>query len=261
VKALTRSLTGRFALAAEPLEPAVASLPRGSLPSPLGPSEVSFLSTSRRSATRSPFASYEVLDRFPEGLLVVGDALASFNPIYAQGVTVAAFEALVLHHALADGVDDLATRFFGAAASVVDTAWSLGVGPDFEFPGTEGRRPSGGRAAGWYVSRLRRRARSGPVLREVLARIIHFERPPSSLFHPRVMWRLLSPVTGWFHTAEPESNTAGVTVPPNEEWGSLPAERPDGAGDVLHSPLLTLDAAIAHSYRDCIHRALYLSHW
>ena len=87
---------------------------------------------------------YEDLDRFPAGLLVVGDAIASFNPIYAQGMTVAAFEALALHHTLADGVDDLATRFFGAAASVVDTAWSLGVGPDFEFPETDGPRPSGG---------------------------------------------------------------------------------------------------------------------
>jgi len=168
-------------------------------------------------ASSLPAFFREDLDRFPEWLLAVGAALASFNPIYAQGITVAAFEALVLHHALADGVDDLATRFFGAAASVVDTAWSLGVGPDFEFPETDGPRPSGGRIAGWYVSRLRRRARSDPVLTEALTRVIHFERPPSSLFHPRVMWRVLSPVAGWFGSAEPESNTAGVTVPPNEE--------------------------------------------
>jgi flavin-dependent dehydrogenase len=179
-------------------------------------------SVASESVDRHPIPSsrryrYEDLDRFPEGLLVVGDALASFNPIYAQGMTVAAFEALVLHHALADGVDDLATRFFGAAASVVDTAWSLGVGPDFEFPETDGPRPSGGRIAGWYVSRLRRRARSDPVLTEALTRVIHFERPPSSLFHPRVMWRVLSPITGWFGSAEPESNTAGVTIPSNEE--------------------------------------------
>ena len=145
---------------------------------------------------------YEDLERFPEGLLVVGDAIASFNPIYAQGMTVAAFEALVLHHTLADGEDALAARFFEAATSVIDIAWSMGVGPDFEFPETEGPRPSGSRLAGWYVGRLKRRARRDPVLTEALTQVIQFERPPSSLFRPHVMWRVLSPISGLFGSAE-----------------------------------------------------------
>lgn len=97
---------------------------------------------------------YEDLDRFPEGLLVVGDAIASFNPIYAQGMT---------------------------------------VGPDFEYPETGGPRPSGSRIAGWYVGRLQRRARRDPVLTEALSRVIQFEQPPSSLFRPKVLWRVLAP--------------------------------------------------------------------
>ena len=84
-------------------------------------------------------------------------------------------------------------------------------------PGDRWAAAQRGRLAGWYVGRLQRRARSDPVLTEALTRVIHFERPPSSLFHPRVMWRVLSPVAGWFGSAEPESNTAGVTVPPNDE--------------------------------------------
>lgn len=160
---------------------------------------------------------YEDLDHFPEGLLVVGDAIASFNPIYAQGMTVAAFEALVLHHTLADGHDDLADRFFEAAAPIVDNAWSLGVGPDFEFPETTGPRPSGSRIAGWYVGRLQRRARRDPVLTEALTQVIHFEQPPSSLFHPRVMWRVLSPVHRWFASSGAESEPAGVATPSSED--------------------------------------------
>lgn len=141
---------------------------------------------------------YEDLDRFPDGLLVVGDAIASFNPIYAQGMTVAAFEALSLHHALADGDHALARRFFEAAEPVVDIAWSMGVGPDFEFPETEGPRPRGSRISGWYVGRLQRRARRDPVLTEALTRVIQFEAPPTTLFRPSVAWRVLSPFPGRF---------------------------------------------------------------
>lgn len=159
---------------------------------------------------------YEDLERFPEGLLVVGDAIASFNPIYAQGMTVAAFEALTLHHVLADGDDDLAARFFEAATPVVDMAWSMGVGPDFAFPETEGPRPSGSRIAGWYIGRLQRRARQDPVLTAALSRVIHFEAPPSSLFRPRVLWRVLSPVHGWFGRSS-GSERGGVATPSSED--------------------------------------------
>ena len=68
------ALTGRYALAAAPLERAVASLPRRSLRSPLGPSEVSFRSTSRRSATRSPLAQAVALPS------VAPPAPRPFNP-------------------------------------------------------------------------------------------------------------------------------------------------------------------------------------
>lgn len=136
---------------------------------------------------------YERLDRFPDGLVVVGDAIASFNPFYGQGMSVAALEALALHHVLAAGVDDLATRLFERAAGIVDDAWRIAVGADFEFPQTTGPKPSGVGLVNRYLARLNRRAHTDGTLAEAFARVLSMERRPTSLFRPKVLWRVLGP--------------------------------------------------------------------
>ena len=137
---------------------------------------------------------YESLHRFPEGLLVVGDAIASFNPIYAQGMSVATLEALLLHHTLtASDVDDLALRFFDRAKETVDIAWNMAVGADHQFPQTTGPKPRGTDFANAYLSRLTRRAHGDSELAETFYRVLLMEEPPSSLFRPRVLWRVFKP--------------------------------------------------------------------
>jgi 2-polyprenyl-6-methoxyphenol hydroxylase-like FAD-dependent oxidoreductase len=137
---------------------------------------------------------YENLDRFPDGLLVVGDAIASYNPIYGQGMSVAALHALVVHHTLArNGFDDLALRFFDEAEPVIDTAWVMAVGADFQFAQTTGPKPRGTDLMGWYLSRLTRKAHTDSTLAECLFRVIMMEKPPTSLFRPGVVGRVLKP--------------------------------------------------------------------
>lgn len=137
---------------------------------------------------------YEDLDRFPEGLVVVGDAIASFNPIYGQGMSVAALEVLSLHHALAaGGLDGLPLRFFDRAEEAVDIAWTMAVGADFQFRETTGPKPRGTDLVARYLSRLSRKAQSDGALREKLFRVFMMEVPPTSLFRPTVVARVLSP--------------------------------------------------------------------
>ena len=137
---------------------------------------------------------YETLDRFPEGLLVVGDAIASFNPVYAQGMSVAALEAVVLHHAMAEGgKTDLASRFFTDASAVVDVAWNMATGADLRFEETTGPEPRGIGFFNWYLARLARKAHTDGQLRHAMYQTIVMERPPTSLFRPSVAWRVLKP--------------------------------------------------------------------
>ena len=148
-------------------------------------------------AERYPFPSnrrrrYEALDRFPSGLVVIGDAVASFNPIYGQGMSVAALEALQLHHTLAsaDGAD-LARPFFDRAADVVDIAWNLAVGSDFGFEQTTGPKPRGTDLLNRYLARLFRRAHRDGSLAKDFYRVLTLERPPQSLLRPSVLRRVL----------------------------------------------------------------------
>ncbi|MDS0281626.1 FAD-dependent oxidoreductase [Haloarcula onubensis] len=138
---------------------------------------------------------YESLDRFPDGLVVLGDAIASYNPLYGQGMSVAALEALALHHALAAAGDpeSLAPRYFDRATAVADVAWRLAVGNDFGFEATTGPRPTGTALVGRYLSRLVDRAHTDPVVAAAFVRVMTLEEPPSRLFRPGVLRRVLGP--------------------------------------------------------------------
>ncbi|MET7669455.1 FAD-dependent oxidoreductase [Micromonospora luteifusca] len=134
---------------------------------------------------------YERLRRFPEGYLVMADALCSFNPIYGQGMTVAAMEALLLRRLLTAGTGQLAKRFFHQAAQIIDNPWSIAVGADLRFPGVQGRRPPLQRLTNAYIGRFHAAATRDPALGAAFLRVINLIDPPARLFVPEVVARVL----------------------------------------------------------------------
>ena len=134
---------------------------------------------------------YEKLPRFPQGYLVMGDALSSFNPIYGQGMTVAAFQALELEAALGEGLDDLARRFFARAAGVIDVPWNIAVGNDLRMPETKGTRPLAVRLINRYMARLHRAAHQDPAVALAFHRVGNLLDPPAAILHPRIVGRVL----------------------------------------------------------------------
>lgn len=134
---------------------------------------------------------YERLTRFPAGYLVMGDALCSFNPIYGQGMSVAALEAQALDGCLAGGEAGLAQRFFGQARKIVDIPWSTAVGNDLRFPEVEGPRSKMTRFVNWYVGRLHHAARHDAVVSVAFLKVVNLLAPPPSIMQPAIMWRVL----------------------------------------------------------------------
>jgi 2-polyprenyl-6-methoxyphenol hydroxylase-like FAD-dependent oxidoreductase len=134
---------------------------------------------------------YEQVDLFPKGYLVIADALCSFNPVYGQGMTVAALEALLLSRLLREDGDELRLRFFSAAATLLDTPWGLVVSGDLRFPYVEGERTADMSAMGEYLERYREAAAKDAVLATELLRVANMLDEPARLMAPDLEARVL----------------------------------------------------------------------
>lgn len=134
---------------------------------------------------------YEKLDSFPQGYLVFGDALCSFNPIYGQGMTVAAMESEALDECLAEGRDRLAERFFAQASKIIDVSWSITVGNDLNYPEVEGPRTPMVRFLNWYIDKLYLAAHQDAAVSIAFLKVTNMVAPPPTILHPRIVWRVI----------------------------------------------------------------------
>ena len=134
---------------------------------------------------------YERLRRFPERLLVIGDAVCSFNPVYGQGMTVAALEAMTLRRLLAHGGSVRPRRYFRSIARLVDVPWDVTVGSDLAFPQVPGRRTAKIRLVNAYLDRLQAAAEFDATLATAFVRVVGMVDRPVTLLRPDRMLRVL----------------------------------------------------------------------
>jgi 2-polyprenyl-6-methoxyphenol hydroxylase-like FAD-dependent oxidoreductase len=136
----------------------------------------------------------ERLERTAPGLIVLGDAICSFNPVYGQGMTSAALQAVALDRCLArHGVASpkLARNFYRRAAKVVDVPWRIAAGADFADPRTTGSRPIGTDAANRYLERVALACHVSAAVNRRVSRVQHLLARPASLLYPTVVARVL----------------------------------------------------------------------
>ncbi|MGW5566460.1 FAD-dependent oxidoreductase [Streptomyces tendae] len=134
---------------------------------------------------------------WPEGLVVLGDALGTFNPAYGQGMSVAALGARVLGRELerAGGPDapGLARRVLRGAARPVDAAWAMAVGQDVLYPATRGGRPGiADRAVTAYTRRMTRAAAGSFAAASAIWDVTSMRTPPTRMFHPAAVLAALT---------------------------------------------------------------------
>ncbi len=130
-------------------------------------------------------------DHLPAGLVVAGDAFASFNPIYGQGMTSAMLHATCLSAWLREEprLDQPARGYFDRAAVVVDAAWQVSTFADFALPHVRGPYPPGYRGIRWFNERLLRASMTDRTLSERVGRVTTMLAHPDSLARPSTLVR------------------------------------------------------------------------
>jgi 2-polyprenyl-6-methoxyphenol hydroxylase-like FAD-dependent oxidoreductase len=138
----------------------------------------------------SQWRRYDKMPRLPDGLLACGDAICSFNPIYGQGMTVAALDAVALRDCLRRGGTDLPRRYFRASAKPIGVAWQMVAGSDLAFPAVEGRRSRLMRVITRLVDWALTASESDPVVAVRFFKVNSLIDTPIRLFHPAFVYRV-----------------------------------------------------------------------
>ena len=137
---------------------------------------------------------FERLDVFPRGLLPIGDAICRFNPVYGQGMSVAALEACLLQRLLegdSNPIAGLAPAFFAEVQTLIETPWSVAI-LDFVFPDTRGQRPADFETTLKFGIALTRLAAEDPDVHKLTAEVQHLLRPRSVYRDPALVQRVLA---------------------------------------------------------------------
>jgi 2-polyprenyl-6-methoxyphenol hydroxylase-like FAD-dependent oxidoreductase len=144
----------------------------------------------------SVWRHFEKVKPFPRGLLPIGDALCRFNPIYGQGMSVAAQQALLLREIFGrqvrepDPLANLAPAFFAGAHTLIETPWAQAAVADFAFPQTKGQRPPDLERSVAFRAALTRAAAGDPDIHKLMVEVQLLVKPPSVLRDPDLLERV-----------------------------------------------------------------------
>ena len=141
---------------------------------------------------------YERLPTFPDGLLVIGDAICSFNPVYGQGMSTAALQVQILQQVLAerarsgDAPVALARAFFPKAAEAIAAPWALSSNADLAYPQTKGERSAGSKERALYFKALGEIVNEDIDVHRLVVEVVGLAKPLSALMEEPLRGRVVA---------------------------------------------------------------------
>jgi 2-polyprenyl-6-methoxyphenol hydroxylase-like FAD-dependent oxidoreductase len=140
---------------------------------------------------------FDKLDRFPRGLVPLGDSVCRFPPVQGQGMSVAAQEAHVLasllesRRGLGDPRDRLAETFLAEIQPLLETPWGVAMA-DLAYPQTRGERPPDLEKKLQYTHALMRLTAEDAEADKILAEVRSLLKPASALHKPEFARRVMA---------------------------------------------------------------------
>jgi len=159
---------------------------------------------------------------WPAGLFVVGDALCAFNPVYGQGITVAATQAALLPRVLNryDGTSRSTRQIQRRLSARVDVPWSVATSEDLRMPTCEGSRSLSQRVLSRWTTRMIQLSAAGDeACTRAFARVYHLVGAPTALFGPAVARAILTSLVRGVPAGEGRPDSLAAVTP----TGTTPA--------------------------------------
>ncbi|GAM13504.1 FAD-dependent oxidoreductase [Mesobacillus selenatarsenatis] len=132
---------------------------------------------------------FEKLRNFPSGLLIIGDAFCRVDPVFAQGMSLAAMEAKALRELLMQGLNkkQLTKNYHKKVSRILDIPWLIALTEDFRFRTTSGRKPIGLPILQWYVKSVVTACSHNEHVYSRFIQVLHLKSHPISLAHPGIL--------------------------------------------------------------------------
>jgi flavin-dependent dehydrogenase len=143
--------------------------------------------------TANRWRHFERLAHWPEGLLLIGDSICTFNPLYGQGMTVSVLEVMELRALLAAGgpIPAVGDRLRRQVPRVLHAPWAMATSEDYRYPGTVGPdRDLVARLRHWGGDQIARAGMLDAGVHYQWLRVANLLDPPATLLRPSLLWRV-----------------------------------------------------------------------
>ncbi len=142
---------------------------------------------------RVPLRQFDKLINQPENFVVLGDAFCAFNPVYGQGMTIAAMGAMALDKCLRESkAENFARRFHKDLAKVTEAPWMMATSQDYRYRETEGGALTlKNRFMHRYMDQILKLATFDTSVRYVLLQAFGMLVPPTKLFQRSIVSKVV----------------------------------------------------------------------
>jgi len=145
--------------------------------------------------TENRWRHFERMQRQPEGFVALGDAVCAFNPIYGQGMSVAAIGAVSLKKILQRypyARTGFARTFHKELARVCALPWQLAAASDTRIAAPVGEKISfASRVLYRYLDSIIALVPADREIHMAFLQLMHLLRPVSVLFQPTIVLKVM----------------------------------------------------------------------